>query len=215
MIRIFSSLKETVLLKKNYFIFLLILTIASIVLGVFAGINVSSGILVVDLTNIAYIQFLTNDCGFVTMIFKLLFSLLVFYLLIYICNIKPFLVPLSIIFFMYLVYSQTVVFISIIMLYGFFNSIILCLLLLIYILILFFLFILLCLELNRFCNCHNYFSSTFNFSSSNVLTLSIAIIISTLIFCVILAILKSFVILLVYWLKNFTKNNSLFYKFML
>ena len=198
MIRIINSIFDTIRIKRGYFLFLLILTILSFALGVFAGINISGGILVVDLTNIAYIQFLTGDTSFAPMIFKLLFSLFVFFFLIHICNIKPFLVPLSIIFFMYLVYSQTVVFISIIMLYGFFNCVILCLLLLIYILLLIFIFILLCLELNKFCNCHNYFASTFNFTQSNVLTLSILLIILTLIFCIILALLKSFVILLVY-----------------
>lgn len=196
--RSLNSIFDTIKLKRGYFTFLIILTILAISLGVFAGINISGGILVVDLTNIAYIQFLTGDCGFAPMIFKLWFSLFVFFFLIYLCNIKPFLVPLSMIFFMYLVYSQTVVFISIIMLYGFFNCIILCLLLLIYILLLIFIFIFICLELNKFCNCLNYFSSTFNFSSSNVPTLSILIIVLTLIFCIILALLKSFVILLVY-----------------
>lgn len=193
-----NSIFDTIKLKKGYFTFLIILTILAISLGVFAGINISGGILVVDLTNIAYIQFLTGDTGFAPMIFKLLFSLFVFFFLIHLCNIKPFLVPLSIIFFMYLVYSQTVVFISVILLYGFFNCIILALLLLIYIMLIIFIFILLCLELNKFCNCNGYFRQTFNFHQSNVLTLSIFLIILTLIFCIILAILKSFVILLVY-----------------
>ncbi len=193
-----NSIFDTIKLKRGYFTFLIILTILSISLGVFAGINISGGILVVDLTNIAYIQFLTGDCGFAPMIFKLLFSLFVFFFLIHLCNIKPFLLPLSIIFFMYLVYSQTVVFISIIMLYGFFNCIILSLLLLIYILLTFFIFILHCLELSNFCNCNNYFRQTFSFHQSKVLTFSILLIILTIIFCTILAILKSFVILLVY-----------------
>lgn len=196
--RFFNSIFDTLRLKKGYFFFLIILTILSITLGVFAGINISGGILVVDLTNIAYIQFLTGETSFVPMIFKLIFSLFVFFFLIHLCNFKPFLVPLAIIFFAYLVYSQTVVFISIIMLYGFFNCIILSLWLLIYIIITIFIFILLCLELNKFCNCNNYFSQTFNFYNSNVLMLSIILIICTIIFCSILAILKSFVILLVY-----------------
>ena len=193
-----NSIKETLLLKKNYFIFLLIFTILAICLGVFASINISGGILVVDLSNIAYIQFLKDECGFVSMIFKLLFSLLIFFLIIYLCNIKPFLLPISILFYIYLVYSQTVVLISIIIIYGFFNCVILCLLLIFYILIVCFVFMLLCLETNKHCNCHNYFGLTLNFNTSNVLALSILLIVITLLFCVVIAILKSFVILLVY-----------------
>ena len=196
--RFFNSIRDTFVTKKGYFIFLIVVCIASIALGIFAGINISGGIFDIDLSNIAYIQFLTGDTSFISMVFKLCVSLFVFFFLIHLCNIKPFLLPLAIVFFMYLVYSQTVVLISIIMLYGFFNCIILCILLLIYIVLTIFIFILHCLEVNKFCNCNNYFRQTFNFNNSNVLILSILLIILTLIFCTILAILKSFVILLVY-----------------
>jgi len=196
--KIFNSITDIIRTKKGYFIFLIILSILSITLGIFAGINISGGILVVDLTNIAYIQFLTDETSFVAMIFKLCVSLLTFFFLIHICNIKSFLLPLALIFFMYLVYSQTVVLISIIMLYGFFNCIILFILLLIYILLLISIFIFHCVESNKFCNCTNFFKESFCLRNSNIIIYLVLIIILTIIYCTILAILKSFVILLVY-----------------
>lgn len=195
---LFFNISELFRLKRGYFFFLIILTLGAIVLGIFAGINFSGGILVIDLSNIAYIEFLKGDSSFVSMIFKLLLSLLIFFLIIHICNIKPALIPLSVLFFMYLVYSQTVVFISVIMIYGFFNCIIFSLLHLVYTLTLFFLFILLCMELSNHCNCTNYFSTTFNINKSSTIFIICGIVILTLIFCLILTILKSFVILLVY-----------------
>lgn len=195
---IFSYIINLIRDKKGYFIFLLFISVVAIVLGVFAGINVSGGILVVDLSNIAYIQFLTNNCSFVPMIFKLMLSMLIFAMLIHICHIKTFLLPLALTFYMYLVYSQTVVFVSIILLYGFFNCIVLSLLLFIYIIVNIFIFTLICLELNKFCNQNNYFNLTFNIKNSYILIYLIAILIITIIFCSILAIFKSFIILLVY-----------------
>ena len=196
--RFFNSIAESIRTKKGFFIFLLMLTLVSISLGVFAGINLSGGILSVDLTNIAYIQFLTGETSFVPMMFKLCVSLFAFFFLIHMCNFKPFCLPLAIVFFMYLVYSQTVIFISIIMLYGFLNCLILSILLLVYILIITLIFILHCIELNKFCGCQNYFKESFNLRNSNVVILAILLFALTFIFCSILAILKSFVILLVY-----------------
>ena len=140
----------------------------------------------------------TEKTILISLFTSIVVSLFTFFFLIHLCNIKPALTPLSIIFFMYLVYSQTVVLISIIMLYGFFNCIILCILLLFYILTLFFIFIFHCLEVNKFCNCQNYFKQTLNPNISIDLILFILLIVLTLVFCTILAILKSFVILLVY-----------------
>lgn len=195
---IFNSIAETIKTKRGYFCFLITLTICSIILGILAGVNISGGILVVDLSNIAYIQFLTGNCGFMPMIFKLGFSVFIFFALIHLCHIKQFLTPLAILFFVYFVYSQTVVLVTIILLYGFWNCVILSLLLLIYIVINFAIFILLCLELNKHCNCPNYFASTLNLNNSTILFYLIGLMLICIVFCIILAILKNFVILLVY-----------------
>ena len=61
--------------KRALLIFLILLTVVLIVLGVVASINFSGGVLVVDLSNIAYIQFLKDECSFGSLMFKLLLSL--------------------------------------------------------------------------------------------------------------------------------------------
>ena len=184
--------------KKTFFLILILVSITAIILGIFAGINFSGGVLVIDLSNIAYIQFLKNECGFVSMIFKLLLSLFIFFAIIYLTSFISAFLFLSVLFYMYLIYSQTVVFISLIMIYGFFNCIILALILLIYILIICFLFLLLCLDLSKHCNCQNYFNLTLNCQQSKTIIFLLGIAIVSLIFCIMLSILKSFVILLVY-----------------
>ena len=65
--RFFNSIRDTFITKKGYFVFLIMVCVVSIALGIFAGINISGGILVVDLSNIAYIQFLTGDTSFISM----------------------------------------------------------------------------------------------------------------------------------------------------
>ena len=62
--------------KKGLFIFLLILTLAAIVLAIIAGINFSDGIFSVDLSNISYIEFLKGETGWFGLFFGLILSLL-------------------------------------------------------------------------------------------------------------------------------------------
>ena len=195
---IFEKTKNAMRQKRLLFIFLLILTVVLIILGVIASVNFSGGVLVVDLSNISYIQFLKEECSFVSLIFKLLLSLFIFLLVICLCGIKPYLLPLGILFYGYLIYSQTVIFMSMILIYGFFNCVIFALLLLIYIVVISFVFILFVLEISCFCNSNNYFKSIFNWRNSNVLLYLISVVLLTLIFCIVLNILKSFVLLLVY-----------------
>ena len=81
--RFFSSIKDIFITKKGYFILLILVSVISIALGIFAGINISGGIFDVDLSNIAYIQFLAGDTSFIAMVFKLCVSLFVFFFLIH------------------------------------------------------------------------------------------------------------------------------------
>lgn len=184
--------------KKGLFIFLILFSIVLVILGVVAAINFSGGVLVVDLSNISYIQFLKDECSFFSLMFKLLLSLVIFMIVIFLCGIKTYFFPLGLLFYGYLVYSQTVIFISMILIYGFFNCVIFALLLLIYIIIVCCVFVLFVSEISCYCNSTNYFKTVFNWRSSNVLLYLILTILITLIFCVILTILKSFVLLLVY-----------------
>ena len=118
---LFQCLKQ----KKLYFILLCLITCAALIIGVYAGFNFTNQVFSVDLSNISYIQFLQDECGLFSLIFRLSFSLIIFYSLILICSSKKFLLPIAIIFYMYLVYTQVVVLISLIVIYGFLNSMVL------------------------------------------------------------------------------------------
>lgn len=198
MVKIFNKISSTFRQKKSLFIFLVVFSLVMIVLGVVASINFSGGVLVVDLSNISYIQFLKDECGFASLIFKLFLSLFIFLCVIWGCGKKSFLFPIGILFYGYLVYSQTVIFVSMILIYGFFNCVIFALILFAYIMLIFFLFMLFIMEVSCCCNSTNYFKITINWNNSNILFSLIFILLITILFCIILTILKSFVLLLIY-----------------
>lgn len=191
---VFSPLKQ----KKGYVILLILTSIVAIILAIFASINFSSGFLTIDLSNISYIKFLKGDCGMASMIFSTLFSLMIFFIIIWICHCKPYLTPLSIIFYLYLVYSQTIILVSLIMIYGFFNCIILAMILFIYFLATWFLFVLSITHMSCNMREQDYFRCCFDINRSKFLVTLILIIITTLIFSFTITILKNFIILLVY-----------------
>jgi len=184
--------------KKGVFIFLFSLTLITIVLAVFAGINFSDDLFTIDLSNICYIQFLKGECGWFSLIFRFVVSLSIFAILFILFSCKKFLLPISYLFYLYLVYSQVVVIVSLIVIYGILNCLILVLLLILFNIILFTLF--LCLQINLVCNCNscNYFQNCFNLKNGVVSIYLLFILVLVLIFSLILIILKSFVLLLVF-----------------
>lgn len=184
--------------RKGYFLLLIIFSVVAIALGVIAAVNFGGGVFSIDLSNIAYIKFLKGSCSFISMMFGLLLSLFVFFATCLICHWKKFLIPLGVVFYLYLVYSQAVVFMSIILIYGIFNCVILAVLLLVYSLLIWALFLLILCELASFTNSHNYFRCCCSFQESKVLWFLIGLIILTLIFSLILMILKNYVILLIF-----------------
>ena len=193
---IFRSVFDSIRARKGFFILLIISSIIMIVLGVISAINFDGGVLVIDLNNITYIKFLKDDCGFAFLIFGSLINIIIFYIIIFSCCCKRYFIPLSIIFYLYFVYSQALIFTSILLIYGFFNTIILLILLLVYIFFNIFLFmILICLCVEN-SHCHNYFSTCFR--RQDIMILSPALLLVSIAFCIILTILKSFVILLIY-----------------
>lgn len=191
----FNNLRTSIKQKSKLLILLISLSVAAIVLGIFAGIKFLDGVLVVDLSNIAYIKFLKAEISFINLFFRICFATFIFAFLIYICNVKPFLTPLSILFYLYFVYSQVVIIVSITLIYGFLNSIILVLLIAIYTIILYAILLFFFLEANCHCNSFNFFKESLN---SNFLTYLTVILVATFVFCIVLNILKSFVILLIY-----------------
>ena len=194
----FNGLFACVKRKKGYFVILLLLSILAIILGVVAAVNFGGGVFAVDLSNIAYIKFLKKDCGFMSMLFGLILSLMVFFLVIVFCHSKTFLTLLGILFYLYLVYSQAVVFMSIILIYGILNCIILVVLLLVYSLLVWGLFLLILCEISCFTNSHEYFKCCFSTKESKVLIYLICLLALTFVFSLILIILRNYVVLLIF-----------------
>lgn len=194
----FNGLFDCVKRKKGYFVILVILSLIAIILGVIAAVNFGGGAFAVDLSNIAYIRFLKKDCGFVSMMFGLILSLLVFFVVIVVCHFKPLLTPLGILFYLYLVYSQAVVFMSIILIYGILNCIILVVLLFVYSLLVWLLFLLILCEISCFTNLDGYFKTCFSFKESKVLIYLTCLLALTFVFALILIILRNYVVLLIF-----------------
>ena len=198
MIRIVNGFFDCIKRKKVYFVLLIVAAILAIVLGVIAAINLSDEALTSSLSNIAYIRFLKDEIGFVSMIFTLVLSLCIFFSIIFLCHWKSFLIPLGFLFYLYLIYSQIVIFLSMILVYGIFNCIIFAVLLLVYILSVWFVFVLIVLELSCFTNSHSYFKDCCSMTRAKVLMYFIIMMVATVIFSLILLILKNYIILLVF-----------------
>ena len=194
--RLFSGTFDCVKRKRGYCLFLITLTIGAIVLGVIAAVNMN-GDLTINLSHIAYIRFLRGS-GFMSMFFGLFLSVLVFFLLILLCNFKYLLMPLSVIFYLYLVYSQTVVFLSIILIYGILNCIILAVFLLIFSILTWLIFLLIMCELSIHCNNSPYLRTCFAPKQSKIIWYLIMITVLIFLFTVTLTILKNYVLLLIF-----------------
>ena len=194
----FNGLFDCVKRKKGYFIILILLSLLAIILGVVAAINFGGGAFAVDLSNIAYIRFLKKDVGFMSMVIGLILSMLVFFVVVVLCHAKSFLTPLGILFYLYLVYSQAVVFMSIILIYGILNCIILVVLLLVYTLIVWGIFLLIMCEISCFTNSQGYFKCCFSTKESKVLIYLISLLALTFIFALILIVLRNYVVLLIF-----------------
>lgn len=195
---ILTKIRMLLAQKKGLFLFLILFSILLIVIGVVAAINLSGSDLVVDFSHISYIKFLKNESGFVSFVFKLLISLLIFLLIICLCGVKAYLMPVGILFYGYLVYSQVVIFVSMIMYYGIFNCLIFACLLLVYIVSISIVFALIIVEISCCCNSNNYCRTLFSWQNSCFVLFMICLLLATFIFCLILTILKSFVLLLMY-----------------
>lgn len=177
---------------------LMLLSVVAVVLGVIAAVNFGGGVFTIDLSNIAYIKFLQGNCGFVSMIFGLVLSVLVFLVIILICHWKSYLMPLGIMFYLYLVYSQAVIFMSIILIYGILNCIILAVLLLVYSLLIWCMFLFIICEACCYTNTNEYFKCCFSWQGSKVLWCFAFMLGLTILFSVVLTVLKSYVIILIF-----------------
>ena len=195
---VFSGLFDCVKRKKSYFVILIILSVVAVVLGIIAAVNFGGGIFDIDLSNIAYIRFLQDDSSFMSMMFGLTLSLLIFFVIILLCHYKAFLLPLGLLFYLYLVYSQAVIFMSIILIYGILNCIILVVLLFVYSLLVWAFFLFILCEISCFTNNRGYFRTCFSLRNSKTIIFLIGLLTLTIIFSIVLTILKNYVILLIF-----------------
>lgn len=182
--------------KKALYITFIILAIVMLIIGVITAINFGSSS-PLNLSNIPYIRFLRGNSGLFSLIFNLIISSLIVYLIILLCCSVKFLIPLAIIFYLYFIYSLGVIFTSILLIFGVFSTLILLILLLVFFTIEIILYTaILCELLCQTKNC--YFKNCFNPKQGCNLYLSLILLVTILCFCIILSCLKSYIILLVY-----------------
>lgn len=198
MTKLFFRLGDNIRKHKTLFVVLLILTFIVGIIAVYSAINFEMIAITIDIGNVTFVKFLKGDTSFLPLVFGTLLVLLVFLAIITLCCFKKFLLPFAILFYLYFVYSQIVVLTSLIVIYGFFNTLILLFLLCVFFLLEFLVFVLIFLELFSICGSPCFFKDCFNSNSSCFLSLLILMTLLVFAFCLILAILKSFVILLVF-----------------
>ncbi len=196
--QLFDCLKQTVRRKKALFVILLLLTVLTIILAIFAAININNGIFDIDLSNVPYIKFLRGSGGLPVFIFNCFVTIGIIYAVIILTFAKPYTAVIGVIFYLYFVYSQIVIFVSVIMIYGFLNVLLILILILLLLVIEFFVLMLICLELASICNCSGYFKTCFDNSNCKLLLYSLILLAAIFVFCLVTMLLRSFVILLVY-----------------
>ncbi len=194
---ILSNFFACVRRQTGFFIFLIIMTILAIVFGVIAAINFDGAIVTIDLANIVYIKFLKGSCGVAYFMFGSILAIAVYFIVIILCCCRRFLYPLAILFYLYLIYSQAVVFVSIILIYGIFNVLILLIFLIVYIIMLALIFMLIITDCLSICDSPFYLKTCFSMNS-NILIYSISLVVLSILFCLIVWVLKAFILLLVY-----------------
>ncbi len=197
MIRLFSNILDTIKRKKAMFILLIILTIAVCVLAVYSAINFDNGIISLDIGHVSYVKFL-KGAGFMSFLFNSMLVTIIFAAIIWVCCLKRFLLPFGFLFYLYFVYSQVVIFVSLILIYGFFNVLVLMLFLIVFLLFEFLIFMLILLDLTNVCGSSCYFKDCFNLNTCSFKLLICLLLILIFLFCLLLMILKSFIILLVF-----------------
>ena len=195
--RLFQDFFSPIKRNKGFFVVMLIATISVIVLAIFSAVNFDGGVLVLDFKNVTYIKYLKGDSGLMSFIFMTILMVAVFYALILLCCSKKFLLPFAILFYLYYVYAQIVYLVSLLLLYGFLNVLILFLFLIVYLVAEILLLLILLLSLLAISGDSTYFKTCFS-PTNNILLTSIALLLLVLAFCIILMLLKTFVLILIF-----------------
>lgn len=184
--------------KKWYFLLLLALSLVVVVLAVLSAVKYGSGVITIDLSNIVFIRFLKNETGIMATIFLAIIGAVIFFVLICCCHHRAFLVPVGLVLYLYFVYSQVVVIVSVIVTYGFLNCILVVAMLILYLLVCMAVFLLLILDCLCVDRTFEYYRHCMNMRESNVIMLGVLLLVFIALFVLVLALMKSFMILLVY-----------------
>ena len=194
---IFICIGEKIRRYKVLFCCLIVATITISIIAIYSAINFETISITIDVGNVTFVKFLTGETSFLPLIFGLMIMAFVFIGICCFCCLKKILVPLAVLVYFYFVYSQMVVLTSLIVIYGFFNTLVLIFFLSCFLLMEFFLFMLVLLELISNCGSPCFFKDCFSVNSC-IKWLLVFWGVLILIFCTILALLKSFVLLLVF-----------------
>lgn len=179
---------------KLLVISLIIATVVMIVIAIVSGIQLNKSMFPQDFSNISYVKFLKGKGGFVSFMFSTLFSTSIFIVVIWISSVKRYLIPIGLLFYLYYVYSQTITIVSVMLDFGFFNTIIVIVYLIIITFIYFFLFILLIACTADCAGEMKFFSISFRV----IVPILIMFVVTIIFSAIILLSLKNFVIVLVY-----------------
>ncbi len=186
----FSSCKR----HRVFTIWLIVALVTSVTLGVVAGIRINHSSFPQDFSNVGYVKYLRDNVGFAGFFFTEIFTIIVFVTITVLTCCKAWCCMFGILFFMYFCYSQTVTIVSIIMEFGFFNTVILLIFLVAISLIYFYLFLLVVVECFDCIGMPNYFSGCV----CAILPLIISFLLASLFNAIFLMVLKNFVFVLVY-----------------
>lgn len=194
----FDRIGYSIKAKKWLLILVVGLSLVMIGLAVYSAVQFGANEIVINLNNIAIIKFLKGESGLFACIFLSIISVLIFYFLILIFYYKVWLIPIGLGVYLYYVYSQAVVVVSVIMIYGFLNCLLVVVMLTIYCLVIMAIMVLSIIDFSCIDRCGNYFVSCFNLRDSNTLLYIILIVVFISLFVLVLSIMKSFMILLIY-----------------
>ena len=194
----FDRVCQCVWTKKWALILLVILSLVMIGLAVYSASRFEGLEIEINLTNIAIIRFLMGGIGIVATIFLTTLACVVFFFLILLCHCKTWLIPLGWAIYLYYVYCQAVVIVSLIIKYGFLNCVLVVSMLIMFLLVSMAIFLLAILDFLSICRCSTYFSTCFNIRDDNTLIYLIALVVFISLFVLVLSIMKSFMILLIY-----------------
>lgn len=188
------SFIEPIRRHKSFVGLVLIIVGSCIFAGILAGIKYNNSSLLLSFSNVVVVKFLRGSTGFAGMMFSNIFIVMIFSGIIIVSCRKKYFVSIGLFFYGYYVYAQTLTLLAFLLEYGIMNTFVIAVCMLLYMIIMLFLFLqlfLIGLDMQSECN---YFKS----AVINCLPILLCIALTIIIQCVVLMVLKNFIIVLVY-----------------